>query len=234
MKIFLKIRRQENPTSKPYFQTFSYEGNGNISVANLLNMLNSRENLMDINGKKAPKISWECSCIEKKCGACAMVINYKPRLACDAFLEDLTSESNEILVEPLRNFPKMRDLRVDRSSIFNGMKNMKLWVEGKAVLNSEDFYNQYLSSRCIMCGCCMDACPNFNVENGFLGAASVATASKILEQTGNGAHSTEVEKAAREHFFNKCNQTMACYNVCPMDIPFDEIFVKVAQRVSGK
>ena len=232
MKILLKLRRQENPTSKPYFQTFAYEGNKNISVANLLNILNSRESLTDVTGSKAAKISWECSCIEKKCGACAMVINHKPRLACDAFLDDLISEGNEIIIEPLRKFPKVRDLRVDRSSIFNGMNDMKMWIDGEAVLDADDYYSQYLSSRCIMCGCCMDVCPNFNTENGFLGAAGVTTASKIINQNKEGSHRKAVEKATIEHFFSTCDQTLACHNVCPMDIPIGEMFVKVTQKLT--
>lgn len=233
MKILLKLRRQENPTSRPYFQTFAYEGNKNISVANLLNILNSRENLTDIKGDKAAKISWECSCIEKKCGACAMVINHKPRLACDSFLEDLISESNEILVEPLRKFPKVRDLRVDRRSFFNGLNDMKMWVEGDAVLNENDHHNHYLSSRCIMCGCCLEACPNFNTDKGFMGAVGLINASKIMNQNKEGSHRKEVEKNAIEYFFSSCDQTMACYNVCPMVIPIDEMLVKVSKEFSS-
>lgn len=231
MKVLLKLRRQESPTSKPYFQTFAYEGNNNISVANVLNILNSRENLTDVTGKKTSKISWECSCIEKKCGACAMVINHKPRLACDSFLEDLISESDEILIEPFRKFPKVRDLRVDRGAIFNGMNEMKLWIEGEAILNPENHSGHYISSRCVMCGCCLEACPNFNIENGFMGAVGLITAGKIIEQNKGGVHLKEVIKSTKEHIFSSCDQTMACYNVCPMDIPIDEMFVKVSKRI---
>ncbi|MDR2795780.1 MAG: fumarate reductase iron-sulfur subunit, partial [Spirochaetaceae bacterium] len=33
-------------------------------------------------------MNWECSCLQKKCGACAMLINNTPALACDTKLHN--------------------------------------------------------------------------------------------------------------------------------------------------
>ena len=93
-----------------------------------LNELNSRETLMDCDGKEADEIQWECGCMVRKCGACAMRINGRPRLACDTFLHTL--KSRNITLEPLSKFPLVKDLIVDRSAVFKNLKKSRS-VAGK-------------------------------------------------------------------------------------------------------
>ncbi len=57
----------------------------------------------------------------RKCGACAMLINERPRLACSTFLHML--KGSTITLEPLSKFPLVRDLIVDRSNLFENLKN---------------------------------------------------------------------------------------------------------------
>ena len=70
------------------------------------------EEILDIDGIPVGEIAWECSCLQKKCGACAMRINGVPRLACDTKIGDLKSKT--VTLEPLKKFPVVRDLIVDR------------------------------------------------------------------------------------------------------------------------
>ena len=48
------------------------------------------------------------SCRQATCGSCGMIINGKPRLAC--FTKIVNSDSNVVTVEPMNNFPIIRDL----------------------------------------------------------------------------------------------------------------------------
>ena len=76
MKKTLKILRRRSPEDKPYFESFVYEAEDEgATVATALMEISSRTDLM-----------WEHSCLQKKCGACAMVINGRPVLACDTRL----------------------------------------------------------------------------------------------------------------------------------------------------
>ena len=59
-----------------------------MTVATALRELNDRNPLTDMDGNPAAEIQWECNCLQKKCGACAMLVNGLPMLACDANLED--------------------------------------------------------------------------------------------------------------------------------------------------
>ena len=82
----IRIRRQERQKSDSYWQEFEYDGSKSSSVATVLKELNSRTPLKDNSGNIFTPISWECSCMMRKCGACAMLINERPRLACSTFL----------------------------------------------------------------------------------------------------------------------------------------------------
>ena len=90
MKITVKIKRQNSPDSAPFYQTILRECDQETSVATLIREINA-ESISDIEGKPVEEISWECSCLQKKCGACAMRINGIPRLACDTKIAELKS-----------------------------------------------------------------------------------------------------------------------------------------------
>ena len=85
----VKILRQASPFNKPYWQEFTYERNDNQTVAGMLDELNYKDDLKDKDGNPAPRIQWECSCLQGTCGACAMVINHRPALACETVLRDI-------------------------------------------------------------------------------------------------------------------------------------------------
>ena len=87
----LYTSRQENQKSDSYWQEFEFDGSKNSSVANVRKELNSRTPLRDESGNIVTTISWECSCMVRKCGACAMLINERPRLACSTFLHQIFS-----------------------------------------------------------------------------------------------------------------------------------------------
>ena len=120
MRYTIRIKRQENKEAKPFWQEFEIEAEGELSIAAMLNELNARQKLTDKSGKEAEPISWECGCMVKKCGACAMRINGLPELACSTFLQSL--KGKVIVLEPLSKFPVVKDLIVDRSVVFENLK----------------------------------------------------------------------------------------------------------------
>lgn len=132
MNYTIRIKRQENPQASPCWQEFSFEGSADISIASVLNELNHRSPLCEKSGTVVSPIAWECGCMIRKCGACAMRINGLPRLACSVFLRDC--KGSVVTLEPLSKFPLVKDLVVDRSVIFEALKRTKLWLEGDPVL----------------------------------------------------------------------------------------------------
>jgi succinate dehydrogenase / fumarate reductase iron-sulfur subunit len=231
---YIKIKRKTDE-NKDYYETFLYEGDVNSSIALVLEDLNSQKELKDINGDKTSKISWECGCLQRKCGACAMVINGKPRLACSSFLKDLLNKDSEVILEPLSKFNVIHDLKVDRSVLFENMKNMKIWLDDEAEISLKSLESQYQSSRCLMCGCCLEICPNF-IENGnFYGTVSMVNIFKLIKQNPNNNHKKELIDNYKKYYYEKCGKALSCHDICPLKLPIEELLVETnSTAVWGK
>src|SRR5690554_333319 len=83
----------------------------------------------NIDGTKVTPVAWDCGCLEEVCGACTMVINGRVRQSCSALVDQLLVDNpDEIVLEPMRKFPVVRDLVVDRSRLFHALSRVKGWV----------------------------------------------------------------------------------------------------------
>src|SRR5437879_12984539 len=71
-------------------------------------------------------LSYRWSCRMGICGSCGMMVNGVPKLTCNAFLRDYWPRS--ITVEPLNNFPIVRDLVIDMEDFMHKLKAIKPWV----------------------------------------------------------------------------------------------------------
>lgn len=224
MKIKIIIQRQEDAQSQPYTQSFLYEGSGAMTVADFLAELNTRDPLLTEDGKPAARVAYQTSCHEKKCGACAMLVNGAPRLACSVFLSCSVHKDGTIRLAPLSKFPVVRDLITDRSQTFAMLEKMQAWLIRKS--ETDAGWNrqlQYQAGQCLACGCCLEVCPNYLAGSVFGGAAAMIQAYKVIEQNSNDEHRAELLKQYEEHFFTGCSQSLSCVRACPARLPLDDI-----------
>ena len=223
MKYTIEILRQKSPADEPYRQTFVIETElKNATVATALSMLNMQDPMLDIEGKESDRIVWECSCLQKKCGACAMVINGRPQLACDARLSE--QKGDKIVVEPLKKFPVVADLTVDRSILFENLKTISAWlVSGTRASESKNDI-LYQSSLCLQCGCCLEVCPNFSSGGEFFGMASMIPVARLLEEMPD-EEKKKLRKQYSKHIFSGCGKSLSCRNICPAKINIEELMV---------
>lgn len=224
MKYLIRIKRQNGREQEPCWQEFFFEGDSSTSVASVLNELNGRDPLVDRNGAEAEHIFWECGCMIRKCGACAMRINGLPRLACSTFLRSL--KGNTLVLEPLSKFPLVKDLVVDRTVVFEKLKEINLWLESEAFQTGYTFESRFQSARCLLCGCCLEVCPNFNVEGKFGGAILPVNSYRILNEEQDTEHRKVIADKYGEMFFEGCGRSMACHNICPVGLPVEELMVR--------
>ncbi len=219
----ISVLRHERCAENSFWQDFSYEANTDgDTVATALSALNARDVLTDRSGSPARKIEWECSCLQKKCGACAMVINGRPRLACDADLSKLKSDT--VKVEPLRKFPVVCDLIVDRSVMFENLKTLKLWLAEDSILSDNEQPLAYEASECIQCGCCLEVCPNFYAGGTFFGMSSVPITTRLLTEMSPKAYK-KLAALYTKHTFEGCGKSLACKDVCPKKIDTEKLMV---------
>ena len=82
--------------------------------------------LLDAKSHLDHSIGIRYSCRQASCGSCGMKINGKPALACFTKISELDSET--ITIEPMDNFPVIRDLVVNFSRLINNHKKIMPYV----------------------------------------------------------------------------------------------------------
>ncbi|OED30024.1 2Fe-2S iron-sulfur cluster-binding protein [Methanosphaera sp. WGK6] len=228
-KLVITIKRQDK-TGKKYTQQIEYTGNLKIPVTTLLEKINNQEEIKDINGKEIQPIKWSCSCLQGLCGACAMLINGWPKLACKTFVDEevMTKHFHKITIEPLSKFKVIEDLKVDRSKLYETMKDMSQWIESDAKVGDVQF--QYEMSLCLMCGICMEGCPNYFSDKSFKGTPVAVSSAKLAFQEQNEKHRKKIEKEYKKNFYNGCVKSMICEDICPMEIPTQQAISKMNRK----
>lgn len=212
--MIVTIKRQKYPGAEPYYQTFEYNGTRDNTVAGLLDDLNYTDDLYDIEGNPATRIHWSCGCMQKICGACAMVINGTPALACNTFLKDI--KGDKLLLEPMTKFPVVMDLIVDRSVLDEAFLKTKMYMGKFAGPDEKEYKQQYSAAKCLKCGLCLEACPNYDKGEKFLGGMFANKAYLLYTQSED--RRGEILSEYKEHFAKGCSKSLACQKVCPMGI----------------
>ena len=213
--MIVEILRHKKNEDSSYYQTFEYQcDDERQTVAGMLNRLNMNDDLKD-------KIAFRQSCLQKKCGACAMLINGRPALACATRLADL---GDHIRLEPLKKFPVIEDLIVDRSIMSENLKQLNACLESEAIVNEKRNELSYEASRCLQCGCCLEVCPGFMGDRDFTGMASATVLSRLINESDK-AHLKQISKNYSRYFYSGCGKSLACRDICPAGIRIEDLLV---------
>src|SRR5512135_1244137 len=233
--VLFKIKRQDAPDSKPYWEEFELQWKPGMNV--ISSFMEIAQNPVTRDGKTTTPIAYDSNCLEEVCGSCAMLINGKARMACSALVDKL---EQPIRVEPFSKFPVVRDLAVDRSVLFENLKAVKAWVpiDGSYDLGSgprmtmQEQEEAYPLSRCISCCCCMEACPQFNEDTGFVGAATISQVRLFnTHPTGAALKRERLVALMGDGGIQECGYAQNCVEICPKDIPLTKSIAEVGGQV---
>ncbi len=219
------ITRQDGPDSAPYEETFHVPYRKNMNV--ISGLMEIQKNPVTADGKKSTPVQWEMSCLEEVCGACSMVINGEARQSCAALVDKL---EQPIRLSPMKTFPVVRDLIVDRERMFDALKQIKAWIpiDGTYDLGPGPRMPEkkrqwaYELSKCMTCGVCLEACPNVNDKQGatFIGPAALSQARLFnAHPTGEMNKSERLEGLMETGGITGCGNAQNCVQVCPKGIP---------------
>ena len=234
--VLFKIKRQNTPASQPYWEEFELAYQPGMNV--ISSLMEIAANPVTRDGKPTTPITYDSNCLEEVCGSCAMLINGRARMACSALIDNL---EQPVKLEPFSKFPVVRDLAVDRSVLFENLKTVKAWlpVDGTYDLGPgprmapEDQEEAYPISRCISCCCCMEACPQFNEDTGFVGAATIAQVLLFnIHPTGKVLKRDRLEALMGDGGIQECGYAQNCVEVCPKDIPLTRAISEVGGEVA--
>ncbi len=166
------------------------------------------------------------SCRQASCGSCGMVINGKPRLACFTKITELNS--NVITVEPMNNFPVIRDLAVGFDRMFATHKKLKPYIirddseittKTKEFLQTPEEVEKYIQfSNCIKCGLCNSACPTMATDSSFIGPQALAQAYRYIADSRDKGKNERLKIIDEPHGIWRCHFAGSCSVVCPKGV----------------
>jgi succinate dehydrogenase / fumarate reductase iron-sulfur subunit len=234
--ITLRIRRQDGPDKPARWEEFAIPERPNMNVISCLQYVAAHP--VTTAGVKTSPPVYDSGCLEEVCGACTMVINGKVRQSCSALVNKL---GDTVTLEPMSKFPLVRDLFVDRQRLFEDLKKVKAWVpiDGTYDLGSgppislELQEERYPLSRCISCGCCLEACPQYTPSNHFVGAAVISQARLFNDHPiGKALKNERLEALMGEGGVADCGKAGNCVEVCPKEIPLLESIAAVQRQAT--
>src|ERR1700724_3225119 len=233
--VLFKIKRQPNPNGRPAWEEFELLWHSGMNV--ISSLMEIAANPVTREGKATTPITYDSNCLEEVCGSCAMLINGRARMACSALIDNL---DQPVKLEPFSKFPVVRDLATDRSVLFENLKAVKAWVpiDGSYDLgpgpriSPQEQEQAYPLSRCISCCCCMEACPQFNEDTGFVGAATIAQVRLFnTHPTGQSLKRERLAALMGDGGIQECGYAQNCVAVCPKDIPLTRSISEVGGEV---
>jgi succinate dehydrogenase / fumarate reductase iron-sulfur subunit len=219
----LKIKRQDAPGQPPRWEEFEVPWEERLNVHAALMAI--QRNPKTQSGQKTTPVVWDANCLEEVCGSCTMIINGRVMQACSALTDNL---EQPIELRPMTKFPVIRDLAVDRTRIFKDFKRVHAWVDidgthdlGPGPRTAPELADtRYALSRCMACGCCMEACPNYGTQSDFIGAAAISQARLFNLHPSGAMHKDErLDALLDAGGVDGCGNAQNCVQVCPKEIP---------------
>ncbi|QXD14540.1 succinate dehydrogenase/fumarate reductase iron-sulfur subunit [Rhodocaloribacter litoris] len=170
-------------------------------------------------------LSFRWSCRMGVCGSCGMMVNGTPVLTCGAFLSSY--RPGPIRVEPLANFPVVRDLVILMTDFMEKLNRVHPWLirhEEQPVSAGEYLqtpaqlaeYKPY--SMCINCLLCYAACPVYGLEPTFIGPAAIALAQRYNLDSRDEGFRQRTDVLSQDDGIWECTFVGECSTVCPKGV----------------
>jgi len=171
-------------------------------------------------------LSYRWSCRMGVCGSCGMMVNGSPVLTCSTYMDKFPP--GPIRIEPLENFPVVRDLVIEMDDFLDKLKSVKPWiirndqendsVEEEYIQTPDQLsdYKQY--SMCINCMLCYSACPVYGLEPEFTGPAAIALAQRYNMDSRDDGNKERMKALNNDKGIWQCTFVGDCTDVCPKKV----------------
>jgi len=216
-QIDLEVMRYDpEKDDKPWFQQYNVPCEHDWAILDALNYV--KENI-------DTTLAYRWSCHMMVCGSCGMMVNGEPSLTCKTFIRDLP---DKVRVEPLENFPIERDLVVVLDDVMEKLQKVQPYIirkEGDPPPQDQEFeqsrgalakYRQL--TMCINCMCCYSACPQYGLDNNFIGPAALSLAHRYNLDSRDQGKSARLDILADHDGVWDCSFVGACSEVCPKHV----------------
>jgi len=162
------------------------------------------------------------------CGACGMVVNGKPRLACKTLTSEFKDGKIELL--PLPTFRLIKDLSVDTGTWMKSMSmRINSWIVTKEKTDISKIEKEiepkvaeevFELDRCIECGLCVASCSTAIMRNDFIGAAGLNRVVRFsIDPHDERTDEDFYELIGDDEGIFGCMSLLACEDHCPKNLP---------------
>lgn len=253
----VRILRQNAPGEPSYWQRFRLRRAPGLNVTAVLQKITAEPRT--VSGESVAPVAYEANCLEEVCGSCMMLVNGRTRQACSALVDKLLDEQpGEIELRPMTKFPVNRDLFVDRRRLFRALEKVGAWisVDGYHDLgpgpqqSPEEQQQAYPLAKCMSCGCCLEACPQYLLvgvgkneresdteyrarqgaafDRAFLGAHAMNQVVLLNSHpTGRYEAAQRLDAAMAQGGVQVCGNAQNCTAVCPKQIPLTDSWGRI-------
>ncbi len=235
MEISLRIQRFDPSRDRtPHFET--YKVTANLS-SRLLDCLNK------IRWEQDGSLAYRMSCSHGICGSDGMTINGIPSLACQKLIRDF-DYTKEIVIEPLHFFPVIKDLIVDMEPFFQRensihppetIKQNTVNRPNERIQSATDMEKYQDDIKCIMCACCVAACPvNLREEPRYVGPAAIVKAHRHIFDSRVKDAAERLEIMDNPLGVWSCKSYFKCTEVCPKGIQVTNHILETKSKILEK
>ncbi|MGH2403661.1 MAG: succinate dehydrogenase/fumarate reductase iron-sulfur subunit [bacterium] len=168
------------------------------------------------------------ACRAAMCGTCGVRVNGVERLACSTRLSVVPGR--DVVVEPLRHLPLIRDLMVDFAPFFDAWRAVKPsfmptpalqatseHTPGPAAIAPDSRERRIIDRHreCISCGICFSACDMVSLSPGFLGPAAINRSFCLITDSRDRGRDERLDVLNRESGCWRCHTHTTCSELCP-------------------
>ncbi len=212
----VKVLRSTGPDAPATFQAFVVPCASRMSVLDVLTHIQSDHD---------STLGFRYSCRAGMCGTCSMRVNGKNRWTCRTPAEPFRKQG--LTLEPLPNYPVIRDLAVDMTPFFeNYRKMLPQFVpqnptrEGFARIRPDSKERREINPHieCITCGNCFGSCSLVGANPDYLGPAALNRAFTANCDSRDGATAERLNRLNSHDGVWGCHTQFNCTDACPMGI----------------
>ncbi len=210
------LRYRPEQEVEPVWQCYT------VPYADDLSVLQALQHIKDeIDGS----VSFRWSCRMAICGSCGMMVDGKPRLACQTFVRDLGP--GPVRIEALAHFPIERDLVVSMDGFIGKLESITPYLiprteraleEGVHLQTPEQLQRIEQYASCINCALCYAACPQFGLDPDFVGPGVLALLHRYNADSRDGGSAERMEVVNAAEGVWSCTAVGYCSEVCPKHV----------------
>ncbi len=228
MEMKFKIYRFNPDVNKePYYQDYTITAHPSDRILDCLNR---------IKWEQDDTLSYRMSCSHGVCGSDAMRINGRCALACQKLVKEY--EGKGVVLEPLPTYKILKDLVVDLGPFFEKVRFVQPYLisattppEKERKQSPEDSKQMDLAIRCILCACCMGACPVESENERYIGPAPLVRAFRYIFDSRDEKYLERVVQMDYPDGAWGCVNHYECTRVCPKEIPVTKYINTIKREI---